>query len=242
MRIADIVSRFTSPPPSTVAIAQASGQSTIRLSLTRNWKLAMTIIAEKLDTAHAKRTELVEARRALLLDAVQGEPGADPKLRKIENEIADLDRSVAQLRDANTLARERDDAEREAAAAAEYKRLKAEWEQRNADMRQLAEHADALASKAAAAFIELADKAEAQARSAPVELYGFPADRPLGQGRTASAVRNVLARHGLDWARSGFFRWPDPPLIVEVIDAGITWAKYEVDRIESRKKAAKSAA
>jgi hypothetical protein len=234
MNFAAIVARFT-PTPSTAAIAAASGQSVVKLTITQNWKQAMEAIATKLDIAHGKRTELVEARRALLLDAAQGDDGANAKLRKTENEIADIDRGIAQLRDANDLARERDDAEREAAAAAEYKRLKAEWDQRNADMRQLAEHADALASKTAAAFLELASKAEAQARSAPVELHGFPADRPLGHGRATTATRNVLARHGLEWAHSGLFRWPEPPTIVEVIDAGIEWASAEVRRAEHRK-------
>jgi hypothetical protein len=235
MRFADIVARFSPPPPSVVAIAQASGQSTIKLAITRNWRNALEAINTKLDGAHEERTRLVESRRALLLAAVEGEEGANARLAKVERELADHDRHIAQLRDAGELARGRDDAEREAAAAAEYKRLKAEWEQRNADLRQLAEHADALASKTAAAFVELASKAEHQARSAPVELHGFPADRPLGHGRATTATRNVLARHGLEWAHSGLFRWPEPPLITEVIDTGITWAKAEVERAESRK-------
>ncbi len=242
MNFSAIVARFAPPPPSVAKIAAAAGQSTIKLSFTRNWKQAMELIAEKLDTAHSERTRLVGNRRALLLDAVQGEAGADAKLAKVERELADQDRQIAQLRDANALARERDDAEKAAAAIADYARRKTEWEQRNVDLLQLAEQADALANKAAAAFVELADKAEEQARTAPVELHGFPSERPLGLGRAETAARHAFAAAGAQWAWNTPFRWPAPPSISETIASGLEWARAEVERGEHRKNAANSAA
>jgi hypothetical protein len=232
MRFSDIVARFSPPPPSVAAIAQASGQSVIKLSLTRNWKLAMELIATKLDAAHGRRTELVEARRALLLDAAQGDDGANAKLAKVERDLADLDRTVGQLRDANDLARERDDAEKAAEAIAEHKRKVAAWEAGNEDTILHAENVDALAAKFAAALVELRDKVEHQARSCPVELQGSPSDRPLGRGRTEAAAQMNLAANGLAWAWRGLLPWKpeERPSAATVVRDGVEWARLMLTR------------
>lgn len=234
MNFGALVRRFA-PTPSTVAIAEASGQSVITLALTRNWKVAMSLISEKLDVAHVKRRELVEARRALLLAAVEGDDSANAKLRKVENDLADHDRHIARLQDARVLAEERDEAEQAAAAAAERVRAVAAWEAGNEEMIQLAESADALAAKLAAVTIELAAKADTQASTTPKKISDH--DRgasPLGSGRVMVAVQMQLAENGLRWAWQGPLPWKDRPSAASVVRTGIDWVRGEIARADRR--------
>ncbi len=243
MNFSAIVARFAPPPPSVAKIAAAAGQSTIKLSFTRNWKQAMELIAEKLDTAHSERTRLVENRRALLLDAVQGEPGADAKLAKVERELADQDRQIAQLRDANALARERDDAEKAAEAVADYKRRKAEWTARNEDVAQIAADVDNLTVKLGTRSAELRKMIVQQVTSSPVPIDGaLGTGGPLDATRVESVILIQLALAGLRGAWRYELPWKDFPTAAGTVSDGIAWVNMVIEQAEHRKNAADSAA
>ena len=114
----------------------------------------------------------------------------------------------------------------------------ARWERDAEALAGLAERGDARARETAEIFNELAAKAEALARSAPVPLSGFPSDRPLGFGRASVAARHALAAAGIDWAWMTPFRWPAPPSISETIASGLSWARAEIERTNPHKNVA----
>ncbi len=243
MNFSAIVARFAPPPPSVAKIAAAAGQSTIKLAITRDWKHAMELIAERLDAAHSERTRLIENRSALLLDAVQGEPGADARLAKVEREIADIDRQIAQLRDANVLARERDDAEKAAAAAATYAHRKSEWTARNGDVAQLAADVDSLAVKLGTRYAELRKMIEQQVTSCPVPIDGaLGTGGPLDATRVESVILIQLALAGLRGAWRYELPWKDFPTAAGTVSDGIAWVNLRLEQAEHRKNAADSAA
>jgi hypothetical protein len=236
MRLGDLLARVT-PTPAVATIARAADQSTVALALTRNWKTAMQTIAEKIDGKEATRADLVAQRRDMLLLDLDG--AADPKaLARVETEIAAVDRDLSRLRDARGLAAERAETD----AAAEKRQAEAhalaKWEGGNAELQTLARRADDIAREAAGIYSRLAELAETQAATCPVELPGTQADRVLGAGRIEAAVKMTMAKAGATWAGRGLalsMLRPDELMTAESATAnGIAWARAEIQRRGAR--------
>lgn len=220
--------------PSTAKIASAAGLNVLGLALSDNWGAAVDAIDEKIATARARLSDLTSQRRSLLLGDDEAE------LSRVEGEIAALERDVARLRDARYLAAERAAAQADIEKRETYARKLAAWEAGNAEMLTEAEEVDRMARELGKRQRALGAKAEAQARECPVFLDGGPLDRPLGEGRTAAAIRMVLAIAGARWAWTGPLPWrpEDQPSAVATLKAGLDWARHEVERTERRKNVA----
>ncbi len=236
MRIGDLIGRMV-PTPATATIARAADQSTVALALTRNWRVALQSIAEKIDGKEAARADLVAQRRDMLLLDLDG--AADPKaLARVENDIAAVDRDLSRLRDARSLAAERAEIDEAAERRQAEAHALAKWEGGNAELQALAEHADDITREAAGVFTRLAELAEAQAAGCPIPLDGAPSDRPLGQGRVTHAIQVQLAFAGVGFARSGigFMPWreADVPTAKSTVAAGLAWARAELARRGTR--------
>jgi hypothetical protein len=229
--VTTIVQRFARvTQPSIAKVAGAAGLSVLGLALSDDWGAAVESIARKIDAAETKRADLSSQRSELLL-------GSDETaLTRVENEIAAIDRELFRLRDARDLAAERAKRQAEAEAREAYGRALVAWEAGNAEMSELAEETGALLAKAAARCVELTEMAERQAKTCPVELPGYSDVRPLGAGRTVTALQTLFAKAGVSWARHGIIvPWQAVPSLGETIKDGIEWARAEVQRAEHRK-------
>ena len=212
--------------PSTAKIASAAGLNVLGLALSDNWGAAVDAIDEKIATARARLSDLTSQRRSLLLGDDEAE------LSRVEGEIAALERDVARLRDARYLAAERAAAQADIEKRETYARKLAAWEAGNAEMLAEAEEVDRMARELGKRQRALGAKAEAQARECPVFLDGGPLERPLGEGRTAAAIRMVMAIAGAQWAWTGSLPWrpEDQTSVVATLKAGLDWARHEVGR------------
>jgi len=189
-------------------------------------------IEKRLDELHERRTGLVADRRShLVVGILEDDPDAKKKLTAAERDLADVDRDISRAQDAKALAEEMAAVEREAEAAAAYKRDVAAWEAANAEMLELAAKADERAREDTEMFVRLANMAESQARSCPVPLGGHADVRPLGLGRTMTAIQIAFAKNGLPWARYNIVvPWQPVPGAAETITTGIAWARGEMRR------------
>jgi hypothetical protein len=237
MRIGDLIARAL-PGPTVVTVAAAAGTSPLKLSITRNWKAAMTEIADRIETAERRRADLVAKRRDLLVQELDGEPAAAKELTRTETEIDSIDRDLARLRDARGLAAERAEADETASRRQAAAEALARWEAGNEQLVVLARRADDIAREAAGIFARLAAATETQAASCPVELPGSRAERVLGAGRVEAAVKMTMAGSGATWAGHGLalsMLRPDELMTAEsAVANGIAWARAEIQRRGAR--------
>ena len=239
MSLSNILERFRNPAPAVATVAAVTNESAIRMAFAPNWQRSISLVDEKLAELQTRRAKLQDERREVIVQAtLNDDPAAKRKLDTVERAIAALDIDMARVGDARAVAADKLAEEQEAEARKQYAQDVARWERDAEALAALAERGDAQARAAAEVFKELATKAEALARSAPVPLHGFPADRPLGHGRASVAARHALAAGGLDWAWQTPFRWPLPPTISETVAAGVSWARSEIERANLRKNVA----